>query len=114
MDMEPTELPRLTDEQRRRVQSLSEAVQEHVGQIQSELSTFLTSNTEQDSEHGRPISAVTVTLRTETREGAPFSADAGVDAGPYCMTVQEICGKGPTSYIYCTVTYCVDVISGAG
>jgi hypothetical protein len=41
MDMEPTELPRLTDEQRRRVQS-------------------------------------------------------------------------PTSYIYCSVTYCVDVISGAG
>ena len=111
MDVTPPELPCLTDEQRKRVQTLSETVQEHVTRIQSELSTLLTSGSpEQDNEHGRPIAAVTVTIRTETGEAARFRADAG----PYCMTVREICGKGLTGYIYCTVTYCVDVISGAG
>ncbi len=113
MDAIPTELPRLTDEQRKLIPALSDAIQAQVARIQSELSTFLISDSPgQYSEHRQPVAAVTVTIRAETGEATRFSADAG--AGPYCMTVREICGKGLTGYIYCSVTYCVDVISGAG
>lgn len=67
---------------------------------------------------------IDVSIGPETVGDVPpveaLAADAGAgavpDAGgpPYCMTVTQICGKGPTTYIVCKYTVCVDVISGAG
>jgi hypothetical protein len=59
-----------------------------------------------DSPDAAPLSVeITIRVGPEQYAGGGVALDEALGA-PYCVTVKVPCGKGPTGYIYCEISYC--------